>query len=92
VDDITRLVLTVDELSGENAESVKEWIRLIATAVGAGILITENAETVYTEWRHRTQIEHTYRFDQKAGLDVEDVRVQTLERMRRIFASVLRLC
>ena len=48
-----------------------------------------DAETVYTEWRHRLQIEHTYRFDQEDGLDVEDVRVQTWERMRRIFVLVL---
>jgi hypothetical protein len=48
-----------------------------------------DAQTVYTEWRYRPQIEHTYRFDQEEGLDVEDVRVQTLERMRRIFVLVL---
>jgi len=48
-----------------------------------------DAETVYTEWRYRPQIEHTYRFDQEDELDVEDVRVQTLERMRRIFVMVL---
>jgi len=49
----------------------------------------QDARTIYTEWRHRPQIEHTYRFDQEDGLDVEDVRVQTLERMRRIFTLVL---
>ena len=48
-----------------------------------------DAETVYTEWRYRPQIEHTYRFDQEDGLDVEDVRVQTMERMRRVFVMVL---
>ena len=48
-----------------------------------------DAETVYTEWRYRPQIEHTYRFDQEDGLDIEDVRVHTLERMRRIFVLVL---
>jgi len=31
----------------------------------------------------------TDRFDQEDGLDVEDMRVQTLERMRRIFVLVL---
>ena len=41
------------------------------------------AREVYTQWRYRPQIEHTYRFDQEDGLDVEDVRVRTLERMRR---------
>jgi hypothetical protein len=47
------------------------------------------AQAVYTEWRYRPQIEHTYRFDQEAGLDVEDMRVQTIERMRRLFVMVL---
>jgi hypothetical protein len=55
----------------------------------APIQTAHDAETVYTEWRYRPQIEHTYRFDQEDGLDVEDVRVQTLERMRRIFVLVL---
>jgi hypothetical protein len=50
---------------------------------------TRDAETVYTEWRFRPQIEHTYRFGQEDGLDVEDVRVRTLERMRRIFVLTL---
>lgn len=48
-----------------------------------------DAQVVYTQWRLRPQIEHTYRFDQEAGLDVEDMRVRTLERMRRIFVMVL---
>jgi hypothetical protein len=47
------------------------------------------AQAVYTEWRLRPQIEHTYRFDQEDGLDVEDMRVQTVERMRRVFVLVL---
>lgn len=33
------------------------------------------AEEVYTQWRCRPRIEHTYRFDQEQGLDVEDMRV-----------------
>jgi hypothetical protein len=49
----------------------------------------QDAQTVFTEWRSRPQIEHTYRFDQEDGLDVEDMRVHTLERMRRVFALVL---
>jgi hypothetical protein len=44
---------------------------------------------VYSDWRLRGRIEHGYRFDQEQGLDVEDLRVQTLERMRRLFAIVL---
>lgn len=48
-----------------------------------------DAQTVLSEWRSRPQIEHTYRFDQEDGLDVEDMRVRTLERMRRLFVLVL---
>lgn len=48
-----------------------------------------DAQTVYTQWRHRPQVEHTYRFDQEAGLDVEDIRVRTMERMRRLFVLTL---
>lgn len=47
------------------------------------------AKEVYSDWRLRGRIEHGYRFDQEQGLDVEDMRVQTLERMRRLFALVL---
>lgn len=47
------------------------------------------AREVYSSWRLRTRIEHGYRFDQEQGLDVEDVRVRTLERMRRVFILVL---
>jgi hypothetical protein len=46
-------------------------------------------QQVYSDWRQRAQIEHGYRFDQEAGLDVEDLRVETLERMRRLFFLVL---
>ena len=44
---------------------------------------------MYNDWRLRTRIEHGYRFDQEQGLDVEDMRVHTVERMRRLFALVL---
>jgi hypothetical protein len=46
-------------------------------------------QNVYNNWRLRTHIEHGYCFDQEQGLDVEDLRVQTVERMRRLFAMVL---
>ena len=53
------------------------------------ILNPAQAETVLVSWRYRPQIEHTYRLDQEAGLDVEDRRVHTLEHMRRVFFLVL---
>ncbi len=50
--------------------------------------VTE-AEAVFVSWRCRPDIEHTYRLDQEAGVDVEALRVQTLEHMRRVFFMVL---
>lgn len=41
VDDTTGMVLTVDELSAEDAETLKEWMAPIVDAVGAEILITD---------------------------------------------------
>ena len=46
-------------------------------------------QQVYNDWRLRARIEHGYRFDQEQGLDVEDMRVHTVDRMRRLFALVL---
>jgi hypothetical protein len=50
---------------------------------------TPQMTQTYQDWRLRTRIEHGYRFDQEQGLDVEDMRVRTLDRMRRLFALVL---
>jgi transposase-like protein len=44
VDDVTGLVLTVDELTGEDSETLRAWIEPIAEAVGAQILITDDAD------------------------------------------------
>jgi hypothetical protein len=46
-------------------------------------------QQVYNDWRLRGRIEHGYRFDQEQGLDVEDMRVRTVDRMRRLFILVL---
>lgn len=63
--------------------------RAIVLLSNIAISCAEDARLVYTEWRHRPTIEHVYRFDQEDGLDIEDIRVQTLERMRRVFMLVL---
>lgn len=49
----------------------------------------QDVRSVYSDWRQRGYIEHSYRFDQEEGLDVEDMRVESLERMRRLFILVL---
>jgi hypothetical protein len=63
--------------------------RAIVLLTNIPISSPEEARLVYTEWRHRPKIEHVYRFDQEDGLDIEDIRVQTIERMRRVFVLVL---
>jgi hypothetical protein len=50
-----------------------------------------DAQAVYADWRLRSRIEHGYRFDQEQGLDVEDLRGQTLARMRRLHPKGTRL-
>ncbi len=53
--------------------------RQIILLTNIPIRTAEDAEQIYTRWRCRPRIEHTYRFDQEQGLDIEDVRVQTIE-------------
>jgi hypothetical protein len=53
------------------------------------ILTAADAQSVFVTWRYRPDIEHTYRLDQEAGLAVEDLRVHTLEHLRRVFLMVL---
>jgi hypothetical protein len=48
VDDISGLVLTIDELAGEDAETLKEWLAPIAEAVGAQIVVTDDADALKT--------------------------------------------
>jgi len=44
----TGLVLTVDDLPGEDAERLQEWLAPIAQAVGADILVTDDADAFKT--------------------------------------------
>ena len=46
VDDLSGLVLTVDDLAGEDAQTLREWIEPIAVAVGAQILVTDDADAL----------------------------------------------
>ena len=46
VDDISGLALTIDELSGEDAETLREWLDPIAEAVEAKILVTDDADAL----------------------------------------------
>jgi len=46
VDDLTGLVLTIDDLGGEDAETLREWMTPIADAVEAEILVTDDADAL----------------------------------------------
>jgi hypothetical protein len=48
VDDTTGLVLSVDELTAEDAETLKEWLAPVAEAVGAEILVSDDADAFKT--------------------------------------------
>jgi hypothetical protein len=63
--------------------------RDIGLLTNCPIVTSDDAQSVFVTWRYRPHIEHTYRLDQEAGLDVEDLRVQSLEHMRRVFLMVL---
>lgn len=48
VDDTTGLVLTIDGLPGEDAETLKTWLAPIAKAVGAELAVTDDADAFKT--------------------------------------------
>ena len=48
VDDTTGLVLTIDELSAEDAETLKEWLEPIAEAVDTELLVSDDADAFKT--------------------------------------------
>jgi len=88
--------------TSETSESAQElWVlvaedtdeegkeRVLVLLTNVAIRTMEDAQQLYSDWRMRGRIEHGYRFDQEQGLDVEDMRVRTLERMRRMFVLVL---
>ncbi|MDR3573568.1 MAG: hypothetical protein P4L50_06895 [Anaerolineaceae bacterium] len=63
--------------------------RELALITNVPLLTIPIVQQVYNNWRLRGRIEHGYCFDQEQGLYVEDMRVHTLDRMRRLFAVVL---
>ena len=44
VDALTGLVLTIDQLSGEDAQSLQEWVAPIAESVQAQVLVSDDAD------------------------------------------------
>jgi transposase-like protein len=48
VDDTTGLVLTIDELSAEDTETIQTWLEPIAEAVAAKLLVSDDADAFKT--------------------------------------------
>jgi transposase-like protein len=48
VDALNGLVLTLDALSGEDAQTLKDWLKPIADAVDAQVLVTDDADAFKT--------------------------------------------
>ena len=81
------LWLLVVETLDADADDGEE--RLLALLTNIPIVNLAAAQQVYQDWRLRNRIEHGYRFDQEAGLDIEQLLVRSLDRMQRIFILVL---
>ena len=70
-------------------DDADQAVRTLVRLTKVPVRTEADARAVYEDWRLRRRIEHGYRFDPEQGLDVEDMRVQTLARMQRVFAVVL---
>jgi len=73
----------------EEEEEEEEAVRTLVLLSDVAVANADDARALYADWRLKGRIEHGYRFCQEAGLDVEDMRVRSLERMRRLFILVL---
>lgn len=73
----------------EEYDTADHAVRTLVLLTNVRVTTEVEARAVYEDWRLRGRVEHGYRFDQEQGLDVEDMRVQTLARMQRLFALVV---
>jgi hypothetical protein len=73
----------------EEYDAADKAVRTLVLLTSVPVFEVAEAQALYEDWRLRGRIEHGYRFCQEQGLDVEDMRVRTLERMRRLFVLVL---
>lgn len=73
----------------EEYDAADQAVRALVLLTNVPVRCEADARALYQDWRLRSRIEHGYRFDQEQGLDVEDLRVQTLARMQKLFVLVL---
>jgi len=81
-------LLVAETLDADEEEDTEEE-RLLGLLTNIPITDMNTAQQVYQNWRLRGRIEHGYRFDQEAGLDIEQLMVRSLDRMQRLFVLVL---
>ena len=77
-------LVVVNNLTEEDDEE-----SLLGLLTNREVLSLKQAQDVYRDWRLRHRIEDGYRFEQEAGLNVEQVMVYSLEGMQRMFVAVL---
>jgi hypothetical protein len=82
-------LIVVNNLPGNKKEGEDEEERLFALLTDRKVASMKQAQSVYGDWRLRHRIEDGYRFEQEAGLDVEQVMLHSLEAMQRMFVAVL---
>lgn len=73
----------------EEYDAADKAVRTLVLLSSVAIFEVAQAQELYEDWRLRGRIEHGYRLCQEQGLDVEDMRVRSVERMRRLFMMVL---
>ena len=76
--------VVVEEYDADN-----QAVRTLVLLTHVPVHTATDARAVDEDWRLRGRIEHGDRFDQEHGLDIEDMRVQTLPRMRRLVVLIL---
>jgi hypothetical protein len=73
----------------EEYDVADKAVRTLVLLTSVPVVEVAQAQELYEDWRLRGRIEHGYRFCQEAGLDVEDMQVRSVGRMRRLFILVL---
>ncbi len=83
------IVAEEHDRAAEQEEGEEAARRTLVLLTDVAVANADDARALYADWRLKGRIEHGYRFCQEQGLDVEDMRVRSLERMRRLFILVL---
>lgn len=83
------LVVVNNVTKPKGEKEAEEEERLFGLLTNRPVLNLQTAQAVYQAWRLRHRIEDGYRFEQEAGLDIEQVMVHSLAGMQRMFVAVL---